>query len=178
MDEKEKDLNIETEAVTAEVEQENNDAFVYEIGYQLLPTLNEDEVAGEIDSLRQILEKYQSEIIAEGSPALKDLSYEMKKKVSGKYQKFHKGYFGWIKFATEAANTDKIKREIDASESVLRFILISTVRENTIFSQRPHVIRKPEAEKGVTEDGVEGEVMTEEVMDQEIDKTLEDLELK
>lgn len=178
MDEKEKDLEIIAENDSKEPE--NSDSLVYEIGFQLISTISAEEAEKTFGDLKLVLEKRGAEFISEGLPELRDLAYEMSKKIAGKYQKFTKGYFGWVKFVLDKSNVVELQKTVEVMENVLRFFIIKTVRENTLISQKFQGGRRQE---GTEDDGspvpaLPVEPMAPEVIDQEIDKTLEDLEIK
>lgn len=175
MDEnKEIDINETTSSQAEVVDTEAATSGIYEVGFQIIPTISADSSLDVFSNLKKIIDANGTELIASGTPELVDLAYEMRKKIGGKFQKYNQGYFGWIKFAASTSNIAKIRTEIEKVEEVLRFIVISTVRENTMISQKPIAVKRIEPE----DEGVAKEEMTPAAIDQEIDKTLEGLEIK
>lgn len=110
---------------------------IYEIGYLIATSIPEEKVAGEVEVLRKIVTDAGSEVITEEAPHLEQLAYEMRKKtVSGSYDKYDRAYFGWIKFEIGTEKIDGIKKAFEVHPSVLRMLVLSTVREQTYLGKR------------------------------------------
>lgn len=103
---------------------------VYEVGYLLLPIIEESNIQTEANNIREIIEKNKGMFLSEEAPQMRGLTYSMTKAISGKKQKFDEAYFGWIKFEGYAENMKDIKESLDKSESILRYILINAIKEN------------------------------------------------
>lgn len=149
---------------------------VYEIGFHVVSTTPEEEVGKIVEGIRAELEKAKAEIVSESFPQKMTLAYTIERPVSGSRNEKHaESYFGWIKFETEPEAIPAIEDALRGMRSVLRFLLIETVREDITAQPRRAVfasdrlegktIRKPAtpAEKG-------GEVIEE-----ELDKSIEAL---
>lgn len=151
--------------------------MVYEIGYLILPTVAEDKLAPEVTKLKEALDTVGATVVSDEYPVLISLEYEMVKRIETKNNKFNQGYFGWIKFDAKPEDIAKLKKLFDGNKVILRYILITTVKENTIASKKPLsanvVTRSSKAPKVVIEDGTP---MNKEEVDQEIDKLVEDVE--
>jgi ribosomal protein S6 len=114
---------------------------VYEIGYLIVSSVPEEKVAGEVEAIKKIIATAGSTVIAEEAPYAQDLAYTMRKKmVSGGYEKYDSAYFGWIKFEVGSDKIEALKNSIEAHPSVLRMLLITTVKENTYLSKRAPAI--------------------------------------
>lgn len=150
--------------------------MIYEIGYLILPTVAEEKLAPEVSKLKEILEEVKAEVISDEYPVLISLEYEMVKRIDTKNMRFSQGYFGWVKFEAQPEDVEAIKKQFDLNKVILRYLIISTVRENTINSKKPLVSslvsRSSRTPKVVVEDALP---MDEEVVDQEIDKLVEDV---
>lgn len=153
--------------------------MIYEIGYLIIPTVPEDKLAPEVSKLKEILEEVSAEVISDEYPVLISLEYEMTKRIETKNVHFAQGYFGWVKFETTPEHIEKIKKQLDLNKVLLRYILITTVRENTIASKKPLVSslvsRSSRTPKVNVEDALP---LDEEAVDQEIDKLVEDIEVE
>ena len=123
-------LNM-TEEIT-----KNEGVKVYEVGYLLLSNIEEDKISDESGKIRDIIEKNGGVFLSEGSPEMKTLAYSMSKEVSGKKQKFNNAYFGWIKFEGNSEMIITVKEELDKLDNILRFLLISTIRENFVATSK------------------------------------------
>jgi ribosomal protein S6 len=99
------------------------------------------------------------------------LSYEIKKRVETKYLSFNKAYFGWIKFEILPASVDKIGKEIKNNENILRFIMVKTVRENTMHTFRPPMVSR----ENNREEIIKAPKKKTEISEAEIDKSIDEL---
>jgi ribosomal protein S6 len=109
---------------------------VYELGYHIVSTVAEENVAKEVETLKASILKDGGSLITEGEPKLINLAYPMTKSVADAKKKFTSAYFGWIKFETKSELMPMIKKAVDANPNVLRYLLIKTVRENTMFTPK------------------------------------------
>jgi hypothetical protein len=85
-------------------------------------------------------------------------------------------YFGWIKFEALAEKSITIGEAFKNNSSILRYILIKTVRENTMSTPRiPYYKKAPVAGIPKSEAKKEGEeeVKKEEISDSELDKAID-----
>lgn len=142
---------------------------VYELGYHLIPTLAEEEVPQYVNKIKDLLDSYGAVVISEESPKRIELAYTMHPSVKNKKQKYDKAYFGWIKFETDTESVEAFKKAIDDIDEVFRFLLIVTVRENTMAPKKLFT-----APKKRTTRGGEDEKMDIAVVDKEIDALIED----
>ena len=145
---------------------------VYEIGYLLVPTIAEENVATEVEAIKALIANKGSAFISEDFPKMKPLAYTMVKAVGSERRKFDKGYFGWVKFEVAARGITEIKAELDRIPNILRYLIIETVRENTLIGQKM-VFRPAPGEKGAVEGVVAGDAPK--ASEEEIDKTIENL---
>jgi ribosomal protein S6 len=124
---------------------------VYEIGF-LIAGVPEDRVPAEAGAVKEAVTGSGAAIIAEEAPRHEALAYTMRKKnVSGSYEKYDDAYFGWIKFEAQSDKVDGLKKAIEAMPSILRMLLITTVKENTYLGKHaPIVAAVPYAKKTVT----------------------------
>ena len=111
-----------------------------------------------------------SEIIAEDMPKLINLAYTMDSTVGNKKFKFNNGYFGWVKYALEADGVEKIKESLKRNEDLIRYLIIKTVRENTLATKKPIVLRDKTKKK---EDEIKEDVQP--MNSEEVDKKIEEL---
>jgi ribosomal protein S6 len=151
-------------------------AKVYEIGYLLMPSIAEEQLAAEVASIKGMLEKLEATFIAEDFPKLRPLSYTMAKSANGATkQKFDTAYFGWIKFEASPNAAVMMKEGLAKNDKVLRYMIINTVRENTLMSQRVVFSPGTEGEKVKTLGGAEVAVKVDEV---ELEKTLDKISIE
>jgi ribosomal protein S6 len=160
--------------MTKEVsEKTGTEGRIYEVGYHLLSSIAEENIPAEVEKIKKVLAAEKAEIISEEMPKLRPLAYEIKKAFSGVYKKFDKAYFGNIKFQLpEGGDIRVIDEKLKANENILRYIVIKTVRENTMYSPKISVFKtegKIRVPKAMPEKSEEKSASIEEI-DQTIDK--------
>jgi len=141
---------------------------IYEVGYLIVSSIPEEKVPAETEALHALITKEGGEIISHENAVLRPLAYTMIKEATGRHHRYNEGYFGWVKFEIPRANIDAIKKALDTRENMLRYLLITTVRESTLAPQK--VLAAKELKK---EDGVSEEVKPVSV--EELDKTIDDM---
>ena len=148
------------------------DSRVYEVGFHLIPKISEGDVPAEVEKIKKILSTHGASVIAEETPRMIQLSYGMARAATGKREEFTSAHFGWVKFEVNPENITSISSEVAALGSVLRSIVVSTVRESTLSKKvfvsehlAGETIRKPEMAK-------EG---AKKLSDAEIDSAVESL---
>lgn len=121
----------------ADREIETLEPRVYEVGYLLSPAVRDEDLEKTVEALKDMVRSRGGEIIAEGAPEFIDLAYPMTKVIENKRYSYDQASFGWIKFELNPAETGSLKEELDGHTLVIRYLFISTVRENTIVSKKP-----------------------------------------
>lgn len=111
---------------------------VYEIGYLLLPSIAEENLGGEVTEFKDMITDKGAVIIGDEYPRMMELAYEMSRSIANKKQKFSYGYFGWVKFETTPEIAVVIKDLCEKNEKLIRFLMIKTVRENTMSQKRAY----------------------------------------
>ncbi|MBU3668662.1 MAG: 30S ribosomal protein S6 [Candidatus Taylorbacteria bacterium] len=134
---------------------------VYELGFHFVPTLSEDEVAVPFSHLKSLIEKKGGTFIAEGTPEMTNLAYEISKTVKAQKKRYTEAYFGWVKFELNAEEIPAFEKEVKAFEPILRYLLIATVRENTLVGAKE--VSSKKGTKEATEAGTEPTEAPEEV---------------
>ncbi|MBI2004576.1 30S ribosomal protein S6 [Patescibacteria group bacterium] len=152
--------------VSSQAKQSKDQRPVYEVGFHVVPTVEEAGVAGVVEAIRAELGLGDAEIITEQFPVKMMLAYTIERALSGKREKFSESYFGWVKFATEREHIAALETLLRGDKNILRYLLIQTVREDAtprraVFTSdrlEGETIQKPTAmpEKG-------GEVSEEEL---------------
>jgi ribosomal protein S6 len=141
---------------------------VYEVGYIMVPTIAEESLGEEVTLFKDMFTENGAVFISDEYPKLIELAYEMTRSINNKKQKFSYGYFGWVKFECSTAQAKIIKDILDKNEKLVRYLMIKTVRENTMSVKRAYgkqdgVKRRPAPK------AEEAEPINEEVIDKEID---------
>lgn len=124
---------------------------VYEVGYTLIPDIREEDLEKEREALLAHITKVGGEVIAEGNPELIRLGYKISKVVNNKRQHYGQAYFGWVKFRALPEKLEKLESLVEKQDDILRYLIIKTVEENTLYSENPleSLIIKPEIAQAV-----------------------------
>lgn len=143
MAEEEKQTSNEEKPALEAEELKQGDIGVYEIGYLLLPSIPEGEVAGEVQALHALIEKEGGRVFDEGFPVLRDLAYAMNKVRAGRRDSYDKAYFGWVKIELSPEKVREVSDQIKARETILRHLLFKTVRESTLAPKKFSTLTRP-----------------------------------
>ena len=125
---------------------------IYELAVLFVSTIPEEAIAGRFGDLKATLEKSGAVFISEDMPRPIELAYEMSRIIANKKTWFDHGYFGWVKFELDAAQVAEIKPILERNEEIIRFLIVRTVRENTVtgkhvFSTAAGAMRRRNAER-------------------------------
>ncbi len=150
---------------------------VYEVGFHLVPTVGEEGLPAAVEAIRKALGDV--EIIKESFPAKMTLAYTVERPVGGKREKYTQSYFGWVKFALKPEagreGIPTLQDALRAMQSILRFIVIETVREDISATRQRTVFVSDRLEGKTLEKPVAAKETPAEVSDAELDKSLEAL---
>ncbi len=162
---------------TAHNTEEIKDArLVYEVSYLLLPTLDAGRVAAEVAGLKSAIESAGGELISDENPVLIDLAYQMVKVVGTTRHKCDTGHFGWMKFDMEQGDVLAVKKVLDASDTIVRYLLIKTARENTLLTGKMNLKSEEKKASEMTEESLEEVVVdAEPAAAEEMDKSIDEL---
>ena len=130
---------------------EDTKTQVYEFSYILMPTIPESELSKKITALKALFEKSKSTFISEAYPEFINLAYTMIKVINNKHERVNNAYFGWFKFEAPTNVLDDVKMTLDRDDDLVRYLLIKTVKENTLAPKK--VAPKREARKHAPTDG-------------------------
>ena len=160
------------------------DLAVYEISYLLLPSLAFEQIPTKATVLKEVITSFGGVVISDEDPVLIDLAYSMTKLVGTTRHKVSSGYFGWVKFQMPKENTAEvtanIKKNLDANPEILRYLIVKTVRENTLLNgkmklQKEDRVRR-DAPEGLPVEDVESVTeISKDMVPEEIDKSIDDL---
>ncbi len=144
---------------------------VYEVGYLLLPTISEEEMPAVYGDLKNLVTSLGGEMISDEMPKMVPLAYTMSKVIQNIRNKFDSAYFGWVKFEMSADKVSELKKKLDVDGNFLRFLILKTVRENTIAAKKfvhKDSRRKVSPTKAESENDTAAPINKEEI-DKEID---------
>lgn len=164
-------------AKVKKTENKTDTSKVYEISYILASTIQDEKVSDEVSTISKLITSNGGDVISSENPVLIELAYPMVKITPTFRGKFSKGYFGWMKFEMEPEFLSKIKENLDISNNVVRYLIIKTVRENTLLNGKmvlKNDLKKPNDEI-VSEDDVVLQDTDKPINLEEVDKAVDDL---
>ncbi|MEI6480259.1 MAG: 30S ribosomal protein S6 [bacterium] len=144
---------------------------VYELGLNLVPTIAEENVATVFGDMKAMLEKHGAVFVSEEYPKMRPLAYTMIKTEAGRNERYNFAYFGWIKYELPRDAALDVKTEVEKNKNVLRSLILKTVRENTLYSNK---IPRKEGDKPESKEDIPSIEITPE-SEAEIDKTIDEL---
>ena len=109
---------------------------VYEFGYLLVPTISEEDLPMQYGNLKELIITSGASVISDEMPKMITLAYAMQKVISNIRHKFTTAYFGWVKFTLDRQAMIQLKKKLDLDPTLLRFLIVKTVKENTIAGKR------------------------------------------
>ena len=98
---------------------------VYELGYLLVPTIEEIEVPAVYGNLKELILSFGGAPISDEMPKMIQLAYAMVKVVANVRSKFNTAYFGWTKFTMDSDKVLELKKKLDLDPNVIRFLLLN-----------------------------------------------------
>jgi ribosomal protein S6 len=152
-----------------EIEEDVN-SRVYELGYLLVPTISEEDLPVMFGNLKELVSALGGIHISDEMPKMIQLAYKMVKVVSNVRNKFNTAYFGWIKFTMDSDKVLELKKKLDLDPNFIRFLILKTVKENTIAAKRfvrGEIYRRPKTLK--SEKNEVAVPINKEEIDKEID---------
>ncbi len=152
-----------------ETKNDSGDLQIYEIGYHILPSVAEGDVAAEVSKINSVIKEKGGAMISEEFPELRSLAYDITKKIDTRNFNFSKAYFGWVKFEIDRSVIGEIKDSLEKQPNILRFIVVKTVRENTIYTP------KSSERKSEKEDVVDTKEARPQASEEEMDKSIDEL---
>ncbi len=150
----------------------DHDGRVYEVSFLLTPNTKEEEIPAIFGNMKEMISASGGTVISEEMPKMISLAYPMAKVVSNIRSTYNTAYFGWVKFTALSEEIEAIKKKLDLDPIVIRFLIIKTVRENTMSAKRfvrgDSMARRGLGGKTVKDEG-EAVPINKEEIDKEID---------
>lgn len=109
---------------------------IYEVGYLLSPNISEEEMPVIYGNLKDLIINLGGETISDEMPKMIPLAYTMSKVVQNVRSKFDTAFFGWVKFEMSREKVLELKKKLDLESNFIRFLILKTIRENTIAAKR------------------------------------------
>ncbi|MCD8494544.1 MAG: 30S ribosomal protein S6 [Candidatus Pacebacteria bacterium] len=150
---------------------------VYELSYLIIPTVGEEGVAEQVDSLRKIITDNGGLPIVEGDVELIELAYEMRVVIENAWKVYDRGYFGWFTFDVTPDKIEAMHALLKDHDALIRFLLIKSDRDAAVARPRftPSQKVTAEAVEVSSEDAPTTDAGDDE-LDQQIDELVADQE--
>ena len=130
------------------------DSRVYEISFIFDNKLDEQTALEKSNALKQSIATLGGSFISEEAPYMRELAYEMIRVVNNVNVRFNEGYFGWIKFTLTASKVAEFEKALKLDEQLVRYLVVTTVAENTVYTKRAPVIKAETLVDNETDDGI------------------------
>ncbi|MCF7843585.1 30S ribosomal protein S6 [Candidatus Gracilibacteria bacterium] len=130
------------------------DSRVYEVSFIFDNKLDEGAALEKSNAIKQSIATLGGSFISEEAPYMRELAYEMIRVVNNINVRFNEGYFGWIKFEMEGEKVKELEKGLKLDVEVVRYLVVRTVRENTVYTKRAPVIKVESLVNNETDDVV------------------------
>lgn len=128
------------------------DNRVYEVSFIFDNKLDEGAALEKSNAIKQSIATLGGSFISEEAPYMRELAYEMTRVVNNVNVRFNEGYFGWIKFELDGSKVKELEKGLKLDEEVVRYLVVKTVRENTVYTKRAPVIKVESLANNETDD--------------------------
>jgi small subunit ribosomal protein S6 len=117
------------------------DPRVYEVSYIFVDTLDDEEAVSKANALKESIATLGGSFIAEETPYLRELAYEMVRVIKNQNNRFNQGYFGWIKTEIDPSKIALVDKTLKLDEDIIRHLVLKADREVHIFTKRNPVVK-------------------------------------
>jgi ribosomal protein S6 len=162
----------------AEKHEDKEELQLYELGYHLVPSLGEDDLALRVADLQKKITALGGKIHSEGAPQSFTLAYTISKLRGGKWDRYDSTLFGWTRFEASGECIPPLKEELDHKDEMVRYLLVKLDRDALLpprvykpkLDLREVETKPKQLEKKQTVEETKGEVS-----EVELDKQIEEL---
>lgn len=148
---------------------------VYEVGYQIVPTIKEEDIDKAVGGIRAAIETAGGSFVSEGAPELMKLAYPIIRHEHGKNTSYDRGYFGWLKFESAPSMIKDLEETLKRDPNVLRSIVFRTVREETRARMKLATLREVRRTDTLKASPRKVEENAAPVSEEDLDKAIEGL---
>ncbi len=168
-------------------ESADSERVAYELGMLLAPTIAEEDVAGVVTAIKDVLERHGASGLSDSVPVKKPLAYGMRHETPGTRVRVNQGYFDWVKFECAASRIEALAQELKTDERIVRFLFVHAPKEVVALPPKrlrsSVLLRRPLTETlaPATAGGVPGEPTAAAtppapaMTDEELDRTIAEL---
>lgn len=148
---------------------------VYEAGYQISPSVKEEELEQVVGTARGVVERSGGSFISEGAPAMMKLAFSSVAREGGKQVEYDRAYFGWLKFEALPEIARELEDALRANPLILRSIVFRTLREDTRAKFKAPTLREVKRTDTIRTTPKKAEEAAAPVSEEDLDKALESL---
>lgn len=130
------------------------DSRVYEVSFIFDNKLDEGAALEKGNAIKQSIATLGGSFVSEEAPYMRELAYEMTRVVNNVNVRFNEGYFGWIKFELDAEKVKDLEKGLKLDDQLIRYLVVKTVRENTVYTKRAPVVKAESLVDNETDDEV------------------------
>ena len=144
----------------AGTEMDTENSRIYEAAFHVVPSLDEAGAEAEVAEIKSFIVSHGGTIIGSGEPMLMALAYEVQKDIDRKRHTFNRAYFAWFVFEASPEAAHAIKEMLGARATLVRSLLIKTVKEAASDRRHPALLATPSSDAPVadaTEEPIEVE---------------------
>ncbi len=152
----------------------------YELGYHLVPSLSEEDLALRVRELMEAVTAVGGKVLSEGVPQPCTLAYTMRRLRGGVWEKYDTSFFGWMRFEVSPEGMDALHEALAHNAHVIRSLMLKLEGKALApvpepRQAQPIALKEVAAEPKVLEAKRESEEEKGEVSEEELDKEIEDL---
>ena len=144
------------------------DSRIYEISFIFDNRLDEETALAKSNAIKQSIATLGGSFISEEAPYMRELAYEMIRVVNNVNIRFNEGYFGWIKFELSGDKVQSLEKGLKLDEELVRYLVVTTVRENTVFTKRAPVIKAETLVDNETDDVIVADINVDTTTDADV----------
>ena len=148
---------------------------IYEIGFHVVPTVDEAGAAKVADMIKAAVVKNDAEVISEAAPSRMRLSYTIERATAGAREKYDEAYFGFIKFAIEREHVAGLEQILRANREILRYLFVQTIREDIVSAPRRVTFASDRLEGETIKKPVAEPEKSAEVSEEDLEKSIDAL---
>jgi len=146
---------------------------IYELGYHIVPTVPENDLPSEVSALTGVILEKGGIMISDERPMLRPLAYTLYGNGPSGKAGFNNAYFGWVKFEAPIGEIKAIEAEVAKNQKILRFLLVKTVRESTLYGAR--IAQNAKMQGGERKPEAPAAAAKPKMTEAEMDKTIDEL---
>lgn len=119
------------------IENTVGEQLVYETSLLFVPELDSESLSQTIASIKEKVVSLEGAFISEGEPVYIKLAYQVQKSINNKIKKVDFAHFYWLKFDLSPEKIAEFEKfiKLNLAESSMRYLIIKTVRENTVLTK-------------------------------------------